>query len=511
MSIKGFQIDGAVQRYDYTALDNKPVADATLSVSGGFADAAATGVVAAEIEDVRIGADGTEYASAGQAVRAQVQALSDMIENFASDIGNKTDLETDAKTDLVSAINEVSERFDSLSGGGIRADQWDALISLLRGAIYDTSVIADPDAVIDDLEDSVDRIPSTGIALSTSSLTFSSGTAQAVTATLTPSYTTDGIAAVSSSSSIATVSVSGRVVTVTPVGNGNATITITTSSGLSATVSVAVSLPQSYSVTNTLTGCTSSNSSTVAYENESYSATITADTDYTISSVSVTMGGTDITSTAWNSETGAISIASVTGNIAITAVATSPVLYSLAQPYIASGESDNYINTNLYLAQTDQSFTLVCYVKFDLDAHSMGGNKIIVYLGKPTDNAQFHFDITTGGYGVYCPGVGSGKTPANYNHKQNIKVVIWHTAGELTINSKIKYFDQEDPSATNRTFSGSTTLSSFTACENPLYIGKRADNYGICNSLTVQSLKVFNYVMDSTEIDAYIGTEEATA
>ena len=43
MSIKGFQIDGAVQRYDYTALDNKPVADATLSVSGGFADAAAVG------------------------------------------------------------------------------------------------------------------------------------------------------------------------------------------------------------------------------------------------------------------------------------------------------------------------------------------------------------------------------------------------------------------------------------------------------------------------------------
>lgn len=47
MSIKGFQIDGAVQRYDYTALDNKPVADATLSVSGGFADAAAVGAAVA--------------------------------------------------------------------------------------------------------------------------------------------------------------------------------------------------------------------------------------------------------------------------------------------------------------------------------------------------------------------------------------------------------------------------------------------------------------------------------
>lgn len=51
-----------------------------------------------------------------------------------------------------------------------------------------------------------------------------------------------------------------------------------------------------------------------------YSATITADTGYEISAVTVKMGGVDITSTAYND--GAISIASVTGNISITATAT---------------------------------------------------------------------------------------------------------------------------------------------------------------------------------------------
>lgn len=76
-----------------------------------------------------------------------------------------------------------------------------------------------------------------------------------------------------------------------------------------------------YSVTNNLTGATSSNSATSVEENTAYSATITADSGYTLTgaTVSVTMGGTDITSSAYSN--GTISIASVTGDIAITVVA----------------------------------------------------------------------------------------------------------------------------------------------------------------------------------------------
>ena len=71
-----------------------------------------------------------------------------------------------------------------------------------------------------------------------------------------------------------------------------------------------------YSVTNNLTNCTNSNSATQAVEGGSYSATITANSGYELSSVVVTMGGSAVSVT-----NGVINIASVTGNIVITAVA----------------------------------------------------------------------------------------------------------------------------------------------------------------------------------------------
>lgn len=56
--------------------------------------------------------------------------------------------------------------------------------------------------------------------------------------------------------------------------------------------------------------------------NKTYLATLAANTDYTIDTVTVTMGGVDVTSFVYNSSTGVIYIASVTGNIVITATAT---------------------------------------------------------------------------------------------------------------------------------------------------------------------------------------------
>lgn len=71
-----------------------------------------------------------------------------------------------------------------------------------------------------------------------------------------------------------------------------------------------------YSVTNTLTNCVSSNSATQAVHGGSYSTTITAKSGYELKTVTVTMGGSPVAVSGEN-----ISIAEVTGNIVITAVA----------------------------------------------------------------------------------------------------------------------------------------------------------------------------------------------
>ena len=71
-----------------------------------------------------------------------------------------------------------------------------------------------------------------------------------------------------------------------------------------------------YSVTNNLTNCTNSNGDTQAVGGKSYSATISANSGYELSSVVVTMGGSSVSVSGGN-----INIANVTGNIVITAVA----------------------------------------------------------------------------------------------------------------------------------------------------------------------------------------------
>lgn len=74
-----------------------------------------------------------------------------------------------------------------------------------------------------------------------------------------------------------------------------------------------------YTITNSLTGCSTNNNATSVDGGASYSATITPNSGYVIKALTVTMGGTDITSTAVSGNS--ITVANVTGAIVITAVA----------------------------------------------------------------------------------------------------------------------------------------------------------------------------------------------
>lgn len=79
--------------------------------------------------------------------------------------------------------------------------------------------------------------------------------------------------------------------------------------------------PQEYTVTNTLTGCTSSNAATTVTGGDAYYAAITANSGYTKSgaTVHVKMGGTDVTALYYAD--GIINIPDVSGNIEITITA----------------------------------------------------------------------------------------------------------------------------------------------------------------------------------------------
>lgn len=74
-------------------------------------------------------------------------------------------------------------------------------------------------------------------------------------------------------------------------------------------------------ITYNLNNVTSSNTSPSVNYGDSYSTTLTADFEHTFHSVSVIMGGTDITATVYDSTNHTITISSVTANVVITASA----------------------------------------------------------------------------------------------------------------------------------------------------------------------------------------------
>lgn len=72
-----------------------------------------------------------------------------------------------------------------------------------------------------------------------------------------------------------------------------------------------------HGLAQTLSGCTSSVSASTVRDGDALSVTLTADSGRRLDTVTVTMGGTDITSTAYSS--GTVTINNVTGDVAITA------------------------------------------------------------------------------------------------------------------------------------------------------------------------------------------------
>ena len=203
-------------------------------------------------------------------------------------------------------VDAIDDRVTALETEGIPTNVKQAIYTLLSSAVYNVANLTDEKAIIESWASVV-----TSISISLSTVSISGNGTQQLTASTTPS---GGVIVWSSSNeNVASVSNTGLV---TSVGNG--TCTITASCGdVSATCAVTVT--GFYAVSNVLTLATNSNIATGVVNGSSYNATIAPSAGCTLSSVSVTMGGTDITSTAYDN--GTITISSVTGDIVITATA----------------------------------------------------------------------------------------------------------------------------------------------------------------------------------------------
>ena len=168
--------------------------------------------------------------------------------------------------------------------------------------------------------------PVNSITLNKHSLMLAVGMSEKLLVTIDPPDAYDRTVTWSSSpEGIVSVAQDG---TVMALKDGRATVTASCG-GKTDSCSVTAVQMNYYSVTNNLTNVTNSNSASSVLEGESYSATLSVSPDYSLTDVQITMGGSNITSSAYNSESHEIYIASVSGNITITASATKIVYYSV--------------------------------------------------------------------------------------------------------------------------------------------------------------------------------------
>ena len=111
-----------------------------------------------------------------------------------------------------------------------------------------------------------------------------------------------------------------------------------------------------FSITNKLTNVSNSNSAIQIDYGNSYSATITANSGYGITSISITMGGVDITSTAFNNNE--INISKVTGDLLISISATETLTISNIANITQTPNTEFYIEytTNIAVAKHEVSW-----------------------------------------------------------------------------------------------------------------------------------------------------------
>lgn len=199
-----------------------------------------------------------------------------------------------------------------------------------------------------------------------------------------------------------------------------------------------------YSVTNKLTNVQNDNSASLVEERTAYAANLSVATNYSIKSVVVTMGGVDITATAYAN--GKINIAEVTGDIVITATASGfvnvidTVGYSDGQRLSTSSgtlkEQDGYTTTGLIdvtgesfpvtIRTSGANFSYAAYPYASLAFYNADGSLVGAFFANNAGNSYFTPSVdSNGNMTMVLKGSGYGRIKlCGYGSGANLIVTV---------------------------------------------------------------------------------------
>ena len=198
-----------------------------------------------------------------------------------------------------------------------------------------------------------------------------------------------------------------------------------------------------YTITNNLTNVTNSNTSGRIEKNTSYTAMLSPSSGYEISTVTVTMGGIDITSTAYSN--GHIEISSVTGNIIITAtgvVSDNPTVTYTITNNLTNVSTSNSANSIVEGSSYEAKLSVSTGYSVGNVSITMGGVDITstCYNNKTINISSVTGDIVIAAEAVESPGTTDIDSKYTLAYSLGEETVF---DGSSNIETGVKLFDSD--------------------------------------------------------------------
>lgn len=325
------------------------------------------------------------------------EAIAQGFEKCAAGGGTALNIDkTLTMSDWAADAKVVGDRFEQLENAiaeinpGLSREEKDAILAYFAEQVEIHPSLSEAYQVIYDLW----NVPVSSITLSEKNLTIGVGFSMELDYTILPKDAYDQTVNWSVEPSGVVTVEDGLVY---GVSEGDAVITASCG-GKTDTCNVHCEQIDIYTITNSLTHYTNNNDTTKVMENTSYTAVLSIDPGYKAGTVTITMGGSNVTSTVYNPETRTITIPKVTGDVVITAVAVEikyySVTYSLtgctASPRTETVEENKPIDITISRSDSTYIFTKKIVKMSSLDISQTA-------ITDSTDSSfKVHIDSVTG-------------------------------------------------------------------------------------------------------------------